>query len=286
MAFDTVTVIGVGTLGGFTAEAIANLDSIEKLIIIDDDVVEQKNLKNSIYRQIDLDTAKVDALKDIILQRHYDIEVWAFQTKYIEGVTKLPEKGLVIDCRDFTYNRGDEIDARFYISSRYLMGDFRKNVCYLEPQEGRYITELSRQDLKYAASMISMMIENNVMVNLIKSQSIQKYELDCVKHIDKPQCDIVYDSMHGDEKFVNLSENILPIIGENQDNEVTVFVGSKMDPIIQEHLPVKTFNDSKDIIQRLSSIVASQTDFKHFVVSVFKEGCIIYIELIPETGAA
>lgn len=286
MAFDTVTVIGVGTLGGFTAEAIANLESTEKLIIVDDDVVEQKNLKNSIYRPIDIDTAKVDALKDIILHQNYDVEIWAFQTKYIEGVTKIPDKGLVIDCRDFTYNRNNEIDARFYISSRYLMGDFRKNVCYLEPQEGRYIVELTRQDLRYAASIISMMIENNVITKLINNQTVQKYELDCVKHIDKTQCDIVYDSIPGNEKFVNLTETLLPIIGENQDKAVTVFVGSKVDPIVQQLIPAKTFNDSRDIVQQLSSIVAYQKDFNHFVISFFREENNIYIELIPETGAA
>lgn len=286
MAFDTVTVIGVGTLGGFTAEAIANLDDTERLVIIDDDIVEQKNLKNSIYRQIDLGSAKVDALKDIILQQNSDIEIWAFQANYVEGITKLPVEGLVIDCRDFTYDRENEIDARFYISSRYLMGDFRKNVVYETKQAGKYITELTKHDLRYAASIISMMIANGVINRLIASQTVQKYELDCVKHIDNYCCDVVYDNVVGEEKFVNLPDKIVPILGANKSRDMTIFLGSKVDPIAHKIIPAKTMLDSRDIVQQLSSVVACQTDFNHFVVSVFKEGSSVYIELIPETGAA
>ena len=286
MAFETVLVIGVGTLGGFTAEAIASIESTEKLVIIDPDIVEQKNLRNSIYRQIDVGSAKVDALKDIILQQRPDLEIWAFQSEYIEGTTKLPTEGLVIDCRDFTYDRQSEIDARFYISSRYLIGDFRKNVNYSVKQAGKYISELTKQDLKYAANIISMIVGCNVIKKLIKAQTIQKYELDCAKHIDNSSCDILYDDVSGNDKFINLPEKIVPILGINKNRDMTMFIGSLVNPIFQKVIPANTMIDSKDIIRELSSAVSHQQDFNNFVVSVYSSGSQVFIELIPDTGAA
>ena len=44
MVYRSVTVIGVGTLGGFVAEAISNLEGLEKLVVVDHDIVEVKNL--------------------------------------------------------------------------------------------------------------------------------------------------------------------------------------------------------------------------------------------------
>lgn len=286
MAYKTVTIIGIGTLGGFTAEAISNLEGIEKLVLIDHDIVEHKNLRNSIYRQIDIGSAKVDALKDIILQQKPDLEIWAFQTEYIEGVTKLSKEDLVIDCRDFTYDRQNEIDARFYISSRYLMGDFRKNVKYREKSEGKYITELTKNDLRHAASIISMMIHSNIIESLILSQSVQKYELDFVKHVDKYRYDVVYENVCGEEKFVNLADKIVPILDINKSKEMTIFIGNKISPIREQVIPMNSLNDCQDLVQHLLTVASYQKDYNNFVVSMSEINGNIYIELIPDTGAA
>lgn len=286
MVYKSVVIIGLGSLGGYVAEAIANLENVEKLVIIDHDIVEHKNLKNSIYRQIDIGSPKVEALKEILLNQHPDLEVWAFQAEYIEGKTKLKKEDLVIDCRDYTYNRKNEIDARFYISSRYLMGDFRKNVRYKQQQAGKYILELSRNDLKHAASIISMMIHNNTIESLINRQSVQKYELDYVKHVDECRYDIVYENTIGEDKFINLPDKIVPIIDMNKNRDVTVFLGSRIFPVSEKEIPVKTLKSSRDVISLFMNLVACQKDFNNFVISIFEEKNKVYIELIPETGAA
>jgi molybdopterin/thiamine biosynthesis adenylyltransferase len=286
VGYKNVVIIGLGTLGGYVAEAVANVEGIEKIVIIDHDIVEQKNLKNSIYRQIDIGSPKVEALKDILSQQNLDLEIWAFQTEYVEGTTKLPKEDLVIDCRDFTYDRQTEIDARFYISSRYLMADFRKNVTYKQQQAGKYILQLSKNDLQHAASIVSMMIHSNTIESLIASQSVQKYELDYVKHMGECYYDVVYENAVGEEKFVNLPEKIVPIMNMNKDKDVTLFLGSKVYPVFEKVIPMNTLKDSKDVIMNLVSAVACQQDFNNFVVSIFQEGDNFYIELIPETGAA
>jgi len=282
-------IIGLGTLGGFVAEAIANLEEIEKLVIIDHDIVEKKNLKNSIYRQIDVGSAKVEALKDILDMFHPDLEIWAFHSEYNEGTTQIPNVDtidLTIDCRDITYDRKTEIDARFYVSSRYLMADFRKNVSYKKKTEGKYILELSKNDLRHAASFVSMMIHNNTIESLIANQSVQKYELDYVKHIEECCYDVVCDEEAGDDKFINLPEKVVPIIDMNKDKEVTVFLGSRVFPISEQAIPVNRLQSTRDVVNVFTSMVACQPDFNNFVVSIFEENNNFYIELIPETGAA
>ena len=162
------------------------------------------------------------------------------------------------------------------------MGDFRKNVVYKEGQPGKYITELSKNDLRHAASIVSMMIHSNTIKTLIKSHSVQKYELDSVKHIENYCYDIVYDNVLGEEKFVNLPDKIVPILDMNKNKDVVMFVGNKLFPVAEKTIPVNTLKSSKDVILNMTSVVSCQTEFNNFVVSVFNEGGKMYIELIPD----
>lgn len=286
MKQQSVTVIGLGTLGGYTAEAIADIEEIENLIIIDHDIVEKKNLKNSIYRQIDIDMPKALALKEILLNKNTNTQIWAAQKKYEEGVTKLPKSDLIIDCRDITYSRQKEIHARFYISSRYLIGDFRRRVVYNKEQQGKYITQLTKNDLKQAAAIIAMLIYSETIKSLIKNQTVQKYELDYIKHLKDSSYDIIYENHQQANKFVNLSDKLIPIIDINKECPLKLFIGNKLNPIEELMIPQNTFNSSHDIIVKFLEIIKTQTEFNNFVVSLSQENKNNYIELIPETGAA
>lgn len=278
----SVTIIGLGTLGGYTAEAVADIEGIERIVIIDHDTVEQKNLKNSIYRQIDIDMPKALALKEILLNKNPDIQVWAAPHKYKEGVTKIPKTDLVIDCRDVTYSRQKEINARFYISSRYLIGDFRKEVTYEKERDGKYITQLTKNDLKQAASIIAMLIYSGTINSLIKNQTVQKYELDYIKQLQDCSYDVIYEKHQCGNKFVNLSDTLIPIIDTNKNYPMTLFIGNKLNPIDELTIPQNTLNSSHDIITKFLDIIKTQTEYNNFVVSLSNRS----IELIPETGAA
>ena len=286
MNLQSVTIIGLGTLGGYTAEAVADIEGIEKIVILDHDVVEQKNLRNSIYRQIDIDIPKALALKEILLSKNLNVQIRASQVKYEEGITKLPKTDLVIDCRDVTYSRQDIIDARFYISSRYLIGDFRKQVVYDQEQTGKYLTKLTKNDLKYAASIISMLVYSGTIKSLIKKESVQKYELDFIKRLQEDSKDIIYEDSEESNKFINLQDKIIPILDANKKQPITLFVGSKTNPLDELTIPINTFNTSHDIITRFLDIIKNQSDFNNFIVALNQEKRKNYIELIPETGAA
>lgn len=283
MEFKSVAIIGLGTLGGFVAEAISNIDQVETLILIDHDKIERKNLSNSVYRVVDIGAYKVDALVDIIKHRNPDKTMIGFKEMFLEDKTTIPECDLVLDCRDFTYDRGKIIDARLYLSSRYLIVDTRKNVKYKDPQEGKYIELLSKDDLRYASSIVSMLITTKTISTLLKYRSVQKYELDYVKHFEN-KCDIIYDGV--DEKFINLPQNILPILETNKRKDVKVFLGNRTVPVSQRIIPKNQLKDSQDIIINLISVSQAMCQFNHFIVSTYKDGGEFYIELIPETGAA
>lgn len=277
-----MTVIGIGTLGGFVAEAISNLEGVEKLVVVDHDIVEVKNLSNSIYRQIDIDLLKVDALQDIIS----NVEVKTFPLKFEEGKTKLPKTDLVLDCRDSTYNRGSYIDARLYISSRYLIVDCRQNVNYREQMYGRYIETLTKNDLRYASMTVGMLLHSGTIQSLISLKSVQKYELDYVKKIDKCRYDVLYENGPNDEKFVNLPDKIIPILDLNKKHDLNVVVGSKSMPMSQTVIPMGSLRNGSDLVTNLDSVTRIPCNFKNYVVSFTREYDKILVELIPETGAA
>ena len=282
MVYRSVTIIGVGTVGGFVAEAISNLEGLEKLVVVDHDIVEVKNLSNSIYRQIDIDLPKVDALKDIIT----NVKVETYPIMFEEGKTFLTSTDLVLDCRDSTYNRGSYIDARLYISSRYLIVDCRKNVSYQEQMYGRYIETLTRNDLRYASMTVSMILHSGTIQSLVNLKSVQKYELDYVKKIDNCRYDVLYETNKGEDKFVNLPEKIIPILDLNKRHSLNVVVGSKRKPMSQTVIPIGALKTANDLITNLDSVTRLPCEYKNFVVSFTKEYNTIVIELIPETGAA
>lgn len=282
MVYRSVTVIGVGTLGGFVAEAISNLEGLETLVVVDHDIVEVKNLSNSIYRPIDIDLLKVDALKDIIS----NVQVESYPMMFEEGKTSLPRTDLVLDCRDSTYNRGSYIDARLYISSRYLIVDCRKDVHYKEQLYGRYIETLTSDDLRYASMTVSMILHSGTIKSLIDLKSVQKYELDYVKKIDTCRYDVLYENVAGDDKFVNLPDKIIPILELNKKHDLNVVVGSKNMPMSQTVIPMGSLKNGNDLITNLDSVTRIPCNFKNYVVSFTQEYNQIVVELIPETGAA
>ena len=286
MVYKTIAVIGIGTLGGFVANSLSNIETLETLIVVDHDKVEIKNLKNSIYRQIDVGLLKVESLIDILSQKNPDLTIMSLNERYIEGKTKIPLCDLVLDCRDYTYDRRKEVDIRLYISSRYLMVDCRKNIKYKIKSEGKYLVQLNKQDLRHAGSLVSMLISNNTIESLMKNHLVQKYELDYVKHIDNDICDIVYEDPSIEDKFVNLPDKIVPILEANKNTNVDICVGSSLFPISEYSIPQNSLHSSTDLILQLTHAISNQNQFNNFVIALrYSQGkCLV--ELIPETGAA
>ena len=296
--YETVTVIGVGTLGGFLCRNISELDSTREIIIVDHDIVEGRNVFKSIYSSSSIGEYKVDALARIIED---DVTVTKIKEEYIEGSTLLPKSDLVIDCRDIVCSRGMQIDVRFYISDRTLMIDCRKNVQTCSYSRG-YSINLTKNEIRKAAFFASQVIESNQIENMIKNNLVQRIDLNILKYamsesIEESvnnRIDMIYEASDGAQRLHCIEENVTPILTLNQEQQLDIFVGERppiaSDPFFDESkhsvFPKNSLTNSFDVVQALTKMVSEQPGVSNFIVTVKRRGDLKYVELLEETGAA
>jgi len=305
-----IAVIGLGTLGGALCKNISEMESIDELIIIDYDILESKNIHNSVYKASHIGETKVDALKEII---ENDIHVIPLNMKYKEGKTPLPKCDLVVDCRDVVCDRDKEIDVRLYISGKILIIDCRKNVRTQHNYEGSYRRHLSKSELNKAGFFASQIICSEEINHLKKNNIVQRIDLNLLpsiinkamkKRFDN-HIDIIYEAVDGSDRLQCLTENIQPIMTLNKGSDVNVYIGereSKNLCLVKPFRPVDTIQEapktkfaviphnslrnSNDLIHALSEIVRTQHNLVNFIVTVREWNGETFVELLEETGAA
>lgn len=303
--YRTVTVIGLGTLGGFLCKHLSELENIKDLIVVDHDFVEGKNIFKSIYRPSDVGEYKVDALANIINE---DVTVTKIRTRYIEGITKLPSNDLVIDCRDIVCDRSEEIDVRFYISERILIIDCRKKVRNVCNYQGAYRTQLNKSEISKAAFFATQTILSGQLNEMIKNNMVQRINLNLISSVMdksikrslKNKLDIIYELADDTQRLQCVEENIKPILRLNRESNVDVFVGGKyslkdmnLSRFPEEAktkyalIPKNSMETSLDVIQTLTSLIKKQPGVSNFIITVVQDDYDNpYIELVEETGAA
>jgi len=286
-------VIGVGSFGGFLCKHLSELESVKQLYTIDDDIVESKNVKNSIYQMSQLGEYKVDALSEIIQD---EVSVLGFKTKYEEGTTKLPKADLVIDCRDVVCDRGTEIGIRFYISGRVLVIDSRKNTKCHREYKGEYNLSLTKSEIKKAAFFATQIVSSNQLNELRKNKPIQTVDLELIpfllnksiKETIENKSDLLYEVFDHTDRIHGLEDHIDPLMKENKKKDIKVSVAEKeRDNTLEHIIPQGSLNTSTDLVESLTNLVKRSGGFKNFIV-VRKEtsdGC-NYIELLEETGGS
>ena len=283
MIYENICIIGLGTLGGFISKSISELETTKKLILIDFDKVENKNIRNSIYTKKHVGMFKTDSLYSII-SNISDVDIVTIRKKYSESI--IPDCNLIIDCRDFTYDRKSNIDVRVYMSSRYLIIDCRKNVKYKNQHEGIYLTGLTKADLRNASFNFSMLLYNGILSELIKQQMVQKLELDYLDRIiskrlqTNKEINITENNINTD--LINLNENISPIIDNNKISDLMVYLGTTDNYTSFKTIKKNSLKNDTDVINSLKSMFSIPSVYNYYLVEL-KNNC---VELIPETGAA
>jgi len=302
--YRTVTVIGLGTLGGFLCKHLSEVENVKELIVVDYDIVESRNVYRSVYKPTDVGDYKVNALANLLDDY---VAVTKIKTRYIEGETKLPKSDLVIDCRDVVCDRQNEIDVRFYISHKTLIIDCRKKVENICSYQGGYITQLNKSEISKAAFFATQTILSGHLNKLMKNNMIQKIDLNLISSVmDKNiqsslenKIDIIYEMADNSKRLQCIEENINPILNLNKKQNVDVFVGGKSNYEIltrrqfpevaktKYHLvPQNSLLTSGDVIGKLTSIVKQQPGITNFIIAVVHENGKSYVELLEETGAA
>jgi hypothetical protein len=307
----TIGIIGVGSLGGFTANAISYLDEVKKLYLIDHDKVLKKNLQNSIFREKDVDRLKVDVIEELIECRGKEIikfprrfieinksdqnkikenecnlldEITFNTEKNIENENLLNECDLILDCRDFTYDRYSSKICRFYISSRYLIIDCRNNIKYSKKIQGKYLTNISKNDIGTASNIISSLVENRMIFQMIENQSIKEFNLDYLKRKDLNYCDL--NCIIKNIKLINLNKFKNEINNLKINDEIMISIGSKDYPIFIKKIKIiENFKIDQIIFELLEENKLNNL-FNTYVVSFLKINNEYFLELLPETGAA
>jgi hypothetical protein len=293
-----ITVIGIGSFGGFLCKHLSELESVKELHIIDYDFVESKNVRNSIYSISQVGEYKVDALKEII---NDEVFVMEFKAAYEEGKTKLPKTDLVIDCRDVVCDRGNEIDVRLYISGRVLIIDCRKNVKCHQEYKGAYNTSLTKSEIRKAAFYAAQIISSSGLSTLKGNGLIQTIDLDLIpgvltKAVNETlanKSDLIYEVFDHTERIQRLDEHIKPIMTLNRTQDIKIVLADNKEekafPKVAKTkyaiIPKRSLQTSSDLIERLTNLVKEKGDFMNFIV-VLKEEANgrQYIELLEETG--
>lgn len=289
-----IIIIGVGSFGGFLCKHLSELESVKQLYIIDDDIIEPKNIQNSVYTFSQIGEYKVDALTQIIQD---EISVMGFRAEYKEGKTKLPSADLVIDCRDVVCDRDKEIDIRFYISGRILVIDSRKNTKCHQEYKGKYSINLKKSEIKKAAFYAAQIINSDHLANLTDNKSIQTVDLDLIptlinksiKESIENKSDLLYEILDQSNRIHGLEQHIEPIMEMNQNNDVKVVIAEKEIELATNDflIPKGSLNTSTDLIESLTNLVKERGDFMNFIV-LMKENAdgSRQIELLEETGGS
>lgn len=150
--------IGVGSLGGQIAYKMQ--DHFHTIYAVDPDIVEERNVRNSIYARRDINKPKVMALKEKI-KRCKIIPVKA-DIKTIE----LPIVDQTIDCRDVV-NRNIDTDVKFSIVGKSLKIDCEE-VCVGDDIPGRYLIELEKPEISQAGRLAADAMLSNGIQTLFK----------------------------------------------------------------------------------------------------------------------
>lgn len=103
----TALIGGCGAIGSQTAVTLARI-GINRIIVVDNDILEEHNIYNQIYKRNQIGKSKVEALKEII-EGISETELIVIQTKIQETELSKFKPTVLLGCFD-------NIGARFYLN--------------------------------------------------------------------------------------------------------------------------------------------------------------------------
>lgn len=284
-----IAILGLGTIGSFLSIYLSELKKVNNLILVDNDIVENKNLKNTPYKNEHVNKLKVNCVKELINKDNVTIKT--VPKMFIEDETIIGEFDYIIDCRDYKYSRKN-IDIRLYFSGRNLIIDCRKDITYENEVEGKYLTNLSKLDVINSVSAVASMFNSDIIFQLMKENMIYRYEIDhcslnACEHIEKRKDlpTIIDNQYENVDNLLNIRENVNDILTINNKNDMMLYIGPKEFPTTELVIGRNTLNSYNDVVKLLrNSIIPHKCSY--YIVSVGELLGNNYIELIPDTGAA
>lgn len=297
--YKQIGILGVGSLGSYLAYYLKNLECVEKLVLVDFDIVEEKNIGKSLYPKECVGKYKTESLKKLLSNNNGNgtignsIEI--INDKFIDNSSSIPNCDILIDARDEICERSNFIDIRMYFMSRYLILDSRKNVKCEDYKIGKYISEISLNDIKTGTFNAALLFYNLLIEEIIKKQMVYKIELDflskkVIEDLDiysiSEDSSIVDSEVIEDNKIINLNENINSLLEMNSKNKIKVFMGDQKAPIFENDLVPGYFKSPSDVTSYFSNVCKLYNQFNYHIIFPQKINSNYCIEIIPESGAA
>ena len=272
--YESICVIGVGTVGGFLCKYLSEQKSVEKITIVDYDVVSTRDIFRSVYSIGDIGEYKVVALANKLK----DVEVIVIQEKFIDRHTKLPSSDIVIDCRDVIVELDPIINVKLYISSKYLVVNtkLQNNTVLVDPHSD---IQLRRNQIKKLCLFASELICSEVMPEILQKKMYITFNADEVVHTSKKKLlefarkrlDVLYEG-----NILNIDEISRQLLETNQQQDLTLVVGKH-----KKVIPMNYFRDYNYVVDFLLSLQLNQ---RHKYILVLEEGDQV-VRLIRETSA-
>lgn len=267
---DTIGIIGVGSLGSHLATELQS--HVETMFVIDPDTVEERNLRNSIYKRKDINQPKVLALKEKITE----CNLISIQSD-IRNI-ELTDVKCLLDCRDVV-NRNIDTDVKFLITGKNLRVDCEEPVNE-EDQPGSYVIELDKKEVSTASKIAKEVTLSNQIYNLKTKKASINLPLSTRSVPD--EMNFLIRQKEQPLKYRDMSKTIFnDIRGVGQEDRIKTKL-CKLD----DRMGIKVFDLGSmyypDVINLLNDVVL-RNHGTYFINT--KEGCIEICDPLLEGGA-
>lgn len=274
LMYKSVCVLGVGTVGGFLCKYLSQQKNVQKITIVDYDVVSSRDVFRGVYSTSDVGEYKVVALASKL----EDVEVTVIQKKFIDKQTQLPNSDIVIDCRDVIVDLDPIIDVKLYISSKYLVVNtkLQNNTVLID---FRSDIQLKKNQIKKLCLLASELLCSDVMADLLEKKMYITFDADEVVYVSKKKL-VQFAQQHLDVLYegniLNLDELSKQLLECNQQQDLTVI--AEQDKKI---IPINYLRDYDHVVNFLLSL---QIDPTQKYILVLEEDNQV-VRLIRETSA-
>jgi len=150
MGLKNAIIIGCGSLGGYIAKELT--EKKFKIKLIDHDVVETRNIEQSIFDFSDVGRLKVEALRDILMYPYVEI----YPQKFEDIDINILKNFWVVNCTDMSLIRHNRyVDVKCCISENFLILDSRKQQNETFVLSGKYINKINNFHIHMASKFIA-----------------------------------------------------------------------------------------------------------------------------------
>ena len=241
-----ISVAGTGSIGSYLCDNLLKGDIVEKLKIYEPDIVDEKNLKNSIYRKSDIGSLKIDALEKLF----QDDRVEYYPVKYDD---RYKDESFMIDCTD--------IEQEWLSDLRLsLLGDLlfvQPSKCIDNIRTEEYFIETKKSQI---IALVGILISKFQDIKFMKSCITNK--TNCF--ISNNSTSVFQSSMNGVRgRFINFYDIFLRF-QEIPENKKIVFHIQTKTLNSELYMLVKSLHNQNTFYDFLNNLVkVHYTNFKH-----------------------